>query len=81
MGSLKIQGGGLRGRDNMHCHEYLKSSYLKCESGEISFFFCQLGARGEAKISAGGWRGLFSSLYIRRLFHLDFSEVCHTGGV
>lgn len=36
MGNLKIQGGECGGRNNTHQHEYLKSSYLKFESGEIS---------------------------------------------
>lgn len=35
MGNLKIQGGDCGGRNNTHQHEYLKSSYLKFESGEI----------------------------------------------
>lgn len=69
IGNLKIQGGDCGGRNNTHQHEYLKSSYLKFESGEFSV----LGAWSEAVISAGGRCGLFFSFYNNKtLFNWTF---------
>lgn len=75
MGNLKIQGGDREGRNNTRRHEYLKPSYLKFKSEEIpppSLHRCQPGARGEAVISAGGWRGLSSARTSTRVFPLNF---------
>lgn len=68
------------GHKNTHRHEYLKSSYLKFKSEEISVSPVRevrrrwLRVGGVASISSF----FFFLFYISISFYLDFSEECHT---
>lgn len=66
---------------NAHMLEYLKSSYLIFNSGEIVFPpDVSWELRGAAVISAGGYRSLFSAPTSTLLFRFNFQEVDHNCG-